>query len=128
MWIQECRGLYKEFVERVSGTRVAPRRLEEALSGAKAKGRIGSDELRIIEDSPDWPYPQWWPRLSAQFGESISLAGDKKGRVESLQNRVKYIEVVSVILRFVFPEEFGIISPPVIGLLNLAPGKDHEEQ
>ncbi len=128
MWIQECRGLYKEFVERVSGKRVAPGRLEERLSEAKNKRRIGSEDLRTIEESPDWPYPQWWPRLSAQFGEPLLLPRDTDQIVRSLQERIRYIEVVSIILRFVFPQEFGIISPPVIGLLNLGPIRDHEKQ
>lgn len=128
MWIQECHTLYGEFVERVSGRRVAPGQLEEALSEAKAKRQVGSEELRIIEESPDWPYPQWWPRLSTQFGESLLLHGVKEKIVKILYDRIKYIEVVSIILRFVFPEDFGIISPPVIGLLNLPPGRNHEEQ
>ena len=128
MWIQECPGLYKEFVERASGKPTEPDRLEQALSGAKAKRQVGSEELRIIEESPDWPYPHWWPRLSTEFGEPVRLPRDKETAVRSLQGRIKYIEVVSIALRFIFPEEFGVISPPVIGLLNLGPGKDHEEQ
>jgi len=127
VWIQECHRLYGEFVERSSDKRVAPGRLEEALSEAKAKRQIGTEELRLIEESPDWPYPQWWPRLSAQFGEPLWLPRDKAKTIRSLQDRIKYIEVVSVALRFIFPEEFGIISPPVMGLLNLAPSGDHEE-
>src|SRR5271165_4844124 len=129
MWIQECRRLYEEFVERftVSGRRVAPRRLEEALSEARAKRQIGSKELRIIEESEDWHYPQWWPRLSTQLGEPLELPKDAKKMVQSLQDRIKYIEVVSVALRFLFPEDFGIISPPVIGLLNLALGTEPAE-
>jgi len=125
VWIQECHRLYGEFVERSSGGRVVPGRLEEALSEAKAKRKIGTEELRLIEDSPDWPYPQWWPRLSAEFGDPVLLPQDEARTVQILQDRIKYIEVVSVALRFIFPEDYGIMSPPVIGLLNLSPGGDH---
>jgi hypothetical protein len=128
MWIQECHKLYEEFVERVSGKRVAPGQLEKALSEARTNRRIGSEDLRIIEEGQDWPYPQWWPRLSTQFGEPLPLPEDNEEIVRSLQDRIRYIEVVSIVLRFVFPEKFGIISPPVIGLLNLAPIRDHEKQ
>jgi len=127
MWIHECHELYAEFVERISGTRVTPGRLEQALSQAKGKRQVGSEELRIIEESLDWPYPQWWPRLSAEFGEPLLLPPDEEEVVKSLYERIKYIEVVSVVLRFMFPEKFGIVSPPVLSLLNLA-RTSHEEQ
>jgi hypothetical protein len=127
MWIHECHELYTEFVERVSGTRVTPGLLEQALSAARAKRLVGSEELRIIEESPYWPYPQWWPRLSTQFGQPLLLPSGKEEMVKRLLARTKHIEVVSVALRFMFPEEFGIMSPPVIGLLNLA-GTDYEDQ
>jgi len=45
--------------------------------------------------------------------------------VEDLYDRPNRIEVVSVLLRFVCPQEFGIISPPVASLLNLVPGDAH---
>jgi hypothetical protein len=38
-----------------------------------------------------------------------------------LYAQIRHIEVVSVILRFTFPQEFGIISPRVVSLLNLVP-------
>lgn len=44
--------------------------------------------------------------------------------VAKLYEHLHHIEVVSIILRFVNPEEFGIISPPVLSFLQLAPHED----
>ncbi len=127
MWIQECRKLYEKRASEVSGKQTTPRLLEEALAEARARLQVGPEELKIIEQSPHWPYPNWWPRLSNEFGDPIELPGDmgsplgKRQAVEELQERLKHIEVVSILLRFLVPEEFGIISPPVTGLLNLVP-------
>lgn len=135
-WIRECRNLYEKTVQQASKRQPDPGRLERALAGARTKRRVGPEELEIIEKGDYWPYPQWWPKLSEQFGKPIRLpervdsrAGRNKA-VSRLQERLKHIEVVSIILRFLFPREFGIISPPVIGLLNLVPvpDKDHTWQ
>ena len=132
MWIQECLKLYEETVEHISGKRADPGRLEDALAGAKAKKQVGPGELEIIEKGDYWPYPEWWPKLSEQFGRPIAFPErldsreEKKKAISRLQERVKHIEVVSIILRFIFPKEFGIISPPVIGLLNLVPVPDKD--
>ena len=127
MWIQECLKLYEGTVERFSGKLPDPGRLERALAGAKAKGQVGPKELQLIVESSDFPYLRWWPELSKQFERPIPIPQkidsrpEKKKAVSRLQKRLKHIEVVSIILRFLFPKEFGIISPPVIGLLNLVP-------
>ena len=128
MWIQECLKLHEETVERFTGKLPDPGRLERALAGAKAKGQVSPNELQLIVESSDFPYLRWWPELSKQFEKPIRLPKrldsrpEKNKAVSRLQKRVKHIEVVSIILRFIFPKEFGIISPPVIGLLNLVPG------
>ena len=133
-WIQECLELYEKTVEHFSGKRQDPGRLEQALAGAKAKGQVGPKELQLIEESSDFPYPQWWREHSNQFGEPLALPErldsreEKENAVSTLQERVKHIEVVSIILRFLFPEEFGIMSPPVTNLLNLVSLRSHEEQ
>ena len=93
---------------------------------------IGSQELQVIEDSQTWTYLRWWPRLSTQIEQPIRLPPDLRSRqakrraIEDLQERLKHIEVVSVVLRFVCPEEFGILSPPVVSLLNMAPAEGED--
>ena len=93
--------------------------------------RVGPEDLRCIEDSPAWTYRSWWPRLSAALDPPVALPPDltdpaaKRRAVQDLYDRLNHIEVVSVLLRFYCPPEFGIISPPVASLLNLVPCDPH---
>ena len=92
------------------------------------------EALWLVEEGDLWPYPEWWPKLSKELKSPIPLPGqlkspqDKKKAVENLLVPLRHIEVVSIVLRFIFPEEFGIMSPPVLGLLNVVPGPDSVSQ
>jgi hypothetical protein len=98
--------------------------------GHRKGGLIGPEILKTIEDHPAWDYPWWWPRLSKVWNASVTLPSCRNdlGRwqeiVGRLHDHLHHIEVVSIILRFVYPEEFGIISPPVLSLLQLTPHPD----
>jgi hypothetical protein len=55
----------------------------------------------------------------------FAAEGDRRKAIQNLFDRLQHIEVVSLVLRFLFPKEFGIISPPVCALLYLPPLYDH---
>jgi hypothetical protein len=126
MWLQELYRLYPEATWRYTGKRQDVAVVEEELSKARHKMRVGVEELRIIEESKAWTYQRWWPRLSKYIEQAVELAPDalsrhgKRRAIETLYEAFKHIEVVSVVLRFLCPEEFGILSPPVASLLNLS--------
>lgn len=52
---------------------------------------------------------------------------DRKQAVRDLFDQVHHIEVTSLVFRFVRPDEFGILSPPVAFILNVVPGRDSVE-
>jgi hypothetical protein len=89
--------------------------------------RVGPDELRILEEKTQWAYGQWFPPLSSTMKSPISLPEEledekaKKEAIRLLYESLKHIEVVSVILRFMCPDVFGIFSPPVASFLRLSP-------
>ena len=133
MWILECHGLYSQVLSRRTHKRADPVALEIALSHARKTMQVGPEELQLIEKDIYWPYPDWWPKLSKDFGpipltQPLKSRKDKRKVVEDLLVPIQQIEVVSIVLRFVFPEEFGIMSPPVLRLLNVAPGPDSVRQ
>ena len=133
MWIQECHGLYNQVLDRKTHKRTDPVALEIALSPARNTMQVGPEELQLIEEDKFWPYPDWWPKLSKDFGpipltQPLKSRKDKRKAVEDLLVPIQQIEVVSIVLRFVFPEEFGIMSPPVLRLLNVVPGPDSVRQ
>lgn len=131
MWLQEFRKLFPEATERYTRQRQNLEAVEHALATARSHMRVGPSELRIIETTAAWSYPDWWPRLSETLDTVVELPKDlrshetKRRAVEPLQDCLKHIEVVSVVLRFLRPSEFGILSPPVVSLLNLAPADNH---
>lgn len=130
MWLQEFRHLFRRATELYTSQPQDLDALERELEPARRAMRVGPSELRILEESPHWTYAKWWPRRSSEFGAALALPASlidekaKRKAADDLDKRLKHIEVVSVVLRFICPEEFGIISPPVVSLLNLVPTGD----
>jgi hypothetical protein len=134
-WLEEFLRLYPEALRRFTDVAVNAQQLEDDLAAARATMQVSKKELEAIENAAQWAYLVWYPPVSERIDEPIQLPRDvastqqKKNAVEILHDRLKHIEVVSVILRFLCPHEFGILSPPVVSLLNLAPaeGEEHVE-
>lgn len=130
-WMTEFLKEFPDATERLTGTRQRLDLIEASLSDARRFREVTAEALHILENSKDWSYPIWWPLLSKNFGAPIKLPQDfdevhnRRRAIQTLLDSLHHIEVVSVVLRFLFPEEFGIISPPVCALLNMPPMKDH---
>jgi hypothetical protein len=131
MWVREFHGLFPEAAERYTGRRQDLSAVEREVAHVRAGGPLNVEILQAIEESPAWDYPRWWPRLSASLREpvqvpsNLSSPGARRELVNQLHERLQHIEIVSVVLRFVFPQGFGIISPPVTHLIALPPEPDH---
>ncbi|MBI1817580.1 MAG: hypothetical protein HYR72_21600 [Deltaproteobacteria bacterium] len=132
MWIQEFLTLFPNATEQVTGKRQDLGGIERQLVRARNTLEVTSADLRVVEESNDWAYAKWWPPLSSGLQGSFKLPenlGQRRSRREAVQvlyEKVRDIEVASVILRFVCPRYFGIISPPVMHLLNLTPKESIE--
>jgi hypothetical protein len=133
MWIVDLLDRFGEIYRSQFGTRPDPSAVEREVADIGTRTEVGSRQLHAIEESQAWVYPDWWPKLSPMLREPVVLPTNletsraRRDVVEYLQNQLKHIEVVSVLLRFVCPEEFGIMSPPVSWLLALPYEKDHVE-
>lgn len=120
-------------------------KIEKELETLKTTGFLEYKHLKMIEDS--WSsFSTWyrWPAES-QIGEDlenaqisfISLNGykndNKSYKVEieffnKLFAILKNIELVSIILRFIDPTNFGMYSPPVAHYLKSARGIDYKDE
>jgi hypothetical protein len=128
MWMQEFHSLYPVATERYTGRSQKLSQVEDLVNHTRRGWEVNRRVLEIIED-PDsgWDYPKWWPRLSAQLEQPIPLPTHiysqqgKRAAVKSLHEAIKNIEIVSVILRFMCPDVFGIFSPPVASFLHVSP-------
>jgi hypothetical protein len=133
MWLQEFFRLFPEATERYTGRRQDLAALEREFDQVRSSMRVGPAELQVIEESPGWTYQKWWPRLSVNLAKSIQLPEDietdtsQRKAIETLFEALRHIEVVSAVLRFLRPDHFGIISPPVVSLLVLTPSDNHAD-
>jgi len=104
--------------------------VEREVAEIYANSLITVQVLQKIEGE-SWSYKSWWPTLSTNLPEPLAFQEDitsPQGRdnlVAELQKRLLHIEVVSVILRFLYPQHFGIMSPPGTNLLALPTSSDH---
>lgn len=130
-WLTTCLALFPEVTEALTGQHQHLTLVEQDLAAARRQMRVGPSELALIETHASWSYPEWWPRLSTVVDQKISLPRRldsqiaRREAVETLQEHLQHIEVTSVVLRFLRPDAFGIISPPVSSLLSLVAVDDH---
>jgi hypothetical protein len=135
MWLKGFHSQFQEAAKLVTGREMRLGLIEQKLAEARSRMQIGPEELRIIEDESEsaWTYKEWWDQYSGQVEQPIQLPPEVQSRegkqkaIEILYEKIKHIEIVSIVLRFLRPQEFGIISPPVEHLLNLSPAENHIE-
>lgn len=126
--LHECWEHFKNIGFIVQGKMMDLPAIEGLLNPIRTGVREFSIEhLNIIKDKEEkyWRFLNWWrlPLLSetdiSRLGKIfVKLEPLKKEVIEILYDIFKNIEIVSCILRFVDPVDYGIISPPVENLLN----------
>ncbi len=121
--------------------------IEEELGKLKKGGSLTYDHLELIADEKYWDFSKWWrwpqknvieEELKKTEGMFIKLKEKDKdpetGReiinveeARKIFNKLyyhifKHIELVSIILRFIDPENYAIYSPPITFYLNVPRG------
>lgn len=106
--------------------------IENRLSKVKKDDCLERNDLLSIRDAREWDYKKFWPDLVTVINLENPISGifnlgweKKKKTISELYKRFLHIEVVSVILRFVDPQNYAIISPPVEKFFSLQPQEDH---
>lgn len=74
-----------------------------------------------------WHVPQKDGQLSLSFRLCDLDENNEKQAIRELLEELKQIELVSIVLRFARPGSYGILSPPVERVLNVAWGSDSVE-
>ena len=89
---------------------------------------LSLEHIRAMQDPKNryWKFLNWWRMPEIIENELLNLRGafldiisNDKDLVENLFGILKNIEIVSCILRFIDPENYGILSSPVESLLNI---------
>ena len=130
MWLEEFHKNYSKAAERYHKCHLDPAQVETELEWARGESLNIASVLRTLDQSQHWNYEKWWPAPDSAFGDplriprDLSQEGAQRETVKLLHGRLKNIECVSVVLRFMHPTQFGIISFPVTSLLNLPQAQD----
>lgn len=111
--------------------------IEDAAKDIRSRGQLTYDDIEMIRAEKVWNanvFGYWPPQSevepdlkSLNFGIG-SLRKKEKTVISSLLRVFRQIQPVSVILRFIAPEHFGILSPPVEKVLGLGPLRNHTDR
>jgi hypothetical protein len=133
MWLEEFHKNYQTAARKYYDCHLDPASVETELEWARGESLNIASVLRTLGESEHWNYEKWWPAPDSDFGDPLRLPRDltqegaQRETVKLLHGRLKNIECVSVILRFLYPDHFGIISFPVTSLLTLPQAQDAVE-
>lgn len=108
-------------------------KLEKVFKPIKdGKKELSLNHLKTVGE--DWAFLNWWKMptirekdLEPFRGVFVDLGTQNKRIIGKLYDLLKNIEIVSCILRFIDPQNYGIMSPPVENILSVK-GKDRIEK
>jgi len=124
----DLKMLYEHFSdigEKRWGQTLQLEKLENTFRPVKeGKEGLSLKHIRAIKD--DCAFARWWkmPEISEKDlellkGMIVKLTPRDKKVVRRLFDLLKNIEILSCVLRFVDPQNYGILSPPVEYLINV---------
>ncbi len=108
----------------------------------QARRKLKVCDLEFFRNKGHWWFERYWvlpssadvdPHLENKTFDFHQLSKNNEGTskervvIEGLLTAFRSIELVSIILRFIRPESFGILSPPVERVLNVQRGSDAVE-
>ena len=138
-WLHRALALFPETVESLHGWRPDYAGLERALEPVRAGRRaLTVADLETIQNGRYWDFRHFWRFPDkGEIGIDLDLEGisrlivrlplDEESAITRLHAGLKFIENVSVVLRFVNPLHYGIISPPVEKVLEVRRGRTEVE-
>ena len=138
-YLHKCRYLHTDVTEIHYGRRQNLERIEEETTQIRSRdsNRLTYEDLETIRNSEVWDADQfgYWPSRSEieeilnrkywRFGNRQRKEEQEIATIKRLLEIFHQIETVSVILRFVDPRHYGILSPPVEQVLGIGPSRDH---
>ncbi len=136
-YLHDCLKAFEEVTKQKYGTVYDYAAIERDVAHLRdQRTPLTYDDLRYFESPDNWGFRTWWvfppelhvtPELKRSKFDFWNLPKKQEGLIKSLLNVFKFIELVSIILRFVRPEHYGIISPPVERILEVRRGSKAAE-
>ena len=136
-YLHRCRELHERLTQIRYGRTQHLYKIEDATTSVRSRRRLTYDDIEKIRDSEIWDakvFGYWPPRAEVEsIIESTewdfwNLPKRETKAITDLFQVFRQIEPVSVVLRFLVPEHYGIISPPVEKVLWLGSFRRHPEK
>ena len=136
-YLHRCRALFEQATRARYGRKQQLERIERAVAGVRSGRRLTYDDIVSIQDSRIWDadvFGRWPSRAEVKsLIESTEwdfehLPDKETETIAGLFRVFRQIEPVSVVLRFLVPEHYGIMSPPVESVLWLGSFRRHSEK
>ncbi len=141
-YLHTCLGLFEEVSKERYGWPFNLKAIEDDVQHLSSKKKISYQDLAYFTNPERWWFDRFWALPSQSQVDAVlekasfdfhQLSRGNEGSVkerqtiQTLLDVFRSIELVSIILRFVRPDSFGILSPPVEQVLNVRRGFDAVE-
>jgi len=136
-YLHTCLELHPDLTERHFGRRVNLRAIEATTKNIRSSRKFRYSDIARIRNSDLWNADQfgYWPSrqdigalLENADWDWWNLPKNESRAISRLLAVFQQIEPVTVILRFIAPEHYGILSPPVEQLLGIAPSRSRRKK
>ncbi len=135
-YLHDCYHAFPELARKKVGIVSDFRAIEDSVRHLRHQTRLAYQDVRRLASSQHWGFGQFWffppaQELTRDLDRATfdfpNLRRNERTILAKLLEVFKYIELVSVVLRFVYPEHYGILSPPVELVLDVRRGRDESE-
>lgn len=135
-YLKGCFAAFQEVSRAKYGTPFDLPAIEQKVAPLRSKRTLTYQDLQYFEAKEHWWFERFWvfppehritPALEKRTFDLWNLPKNEAEVIPELLDVFKSIELVSIILRFVKPEAYGIISPPVERVLDVRRGSNAVE-
>jgi hypothetical protein len=135
-YLHSCYRAFREVIEKKYGRPFDLPAIERSVKHLRRETPLSYSDLAQFESPKHWWFEKFWvfppedqisPHLKRRKFNFWALPKRESEVIASLYEVFRSIELVSIILRFIKPEQYGIISPPVERILEVRRGSDAKE-
>ena len=139
-WKEKYEALFNHVVSVKYGRPIDFPAIERKVSHLRDGDAIRYEDLETIAREDLWPFKKYWmwpareqieDKLEDSWGVIINPAAewdDEEDMIGRLLDIFKHISLMSILLRFVWPEHYAIYSRPSLKVLHIERGYDDVEE
>ena len=136
--LEKCKNCANEIFSQKFGRIPNFRILEDKFDNLrKTKKPLSYKHLRQLKRREFWDFEDYWilpdrwhlrNSMKRTKGIFLDLPNIERKAIDTLNNIFKNIELVSIVMRFVDPHNYGIMSPPVKYALKQSPSENYTKE